>query len=380
MTPNEIRELFRSHFGAEPEVVSVGPGRINLIGEHTDYNDGFVFPAAIDRVTYVAAALTEGRSNLFSERAKEGEPFNTESVQPGELTGWARYPAGMAWALRESGYHVRDLRAVVWSNIPFGSGVSSSAALEMAFGVIWRKLDGLDVSLPQLALIAKLCENRFVGVNSGIMDQMASAMGRQGQAMFLDTRSLEIEYAPVPGDLAIVLCDTKKERAHTTSAYNERRAQCEQAAKLLGVPALRDAGIEDLEAARDRIEDVIYRRAKHVITENDRARRFKQALDAGDRKAVGELMRASHESLRDDYEVSCAELDWMAEAAWNAPGCVGARMTGGGFGGACVALVEAGLVERFVQQTLSSFVAAGGLKEAEAMPCRPVQGAHVIES
>lgn len=379
MTANEIRDLFWQRFGAEPALVAVAPGRINLIGEHTDYNEGFVFPAAIDRLTFVAASpSTTGNTRLYSVQKDLGEPFEANRVEPGELKSWATYPAGMAWALRRSGHPVSDLHGVVSSNIPMGSGVSSSAAIEMAFGVVWRALGDLKISMPELAQIGKLCENMFVGVNSGIMDQMASAMGRDGQAMFLDTRDLSIDYAPIPPDLAIVLCDTKKQRALTDSAYNERRSQCEEACRILGVRALRDATLDDLERHRAQMPEVVYRRAKHVVTEDDRSHRFKSALETGDRRAIGDLMRASHESLRDDYEVSCPELDWMAEAAWNAPGCVGARMTGAGFGGACVALVEDRAVESFSQATLKAFRAAGGRGDAEAMPCRAVRGAHVI--
>jgi galactokinase len=267
---------------------------------------------------------------------------------------------------------------VVVSNIPMGSGVSSSAAIELAFGVIWRQLAKLDIPQPELAQIGKTCENEFVGVNSGIMDQMACAMGKEGQAMFLDTRSLEIQYAPIPKGLIMVLCDTKKERALSGSAYNERRSQCEEASKVLGVKALRDATMEDLNRKKGELEEVVYRRAKHVITEDDRAQRFKDALSRDDRPAIGKLMRESHESLRDDYEVSCKELDWMAEAAWKAPGVVGARMTGAGFGGACIALVEEDRVNEFIGATLDAYKASGGKPEAEAIPCKASNGAHVL--
>lgn len=377
MSPEEIRQRFVEKFGHEPEVVAVAPGRINLIGEHTDYNDGFVFPVAIDRQAWIAASPAPGSSQVWSSEVGDAAPFDLGRVGPGEIKDWGKYPAGMGWAIRASGRYAGNVQAVMSSNIPMGSGVSSSAAVEMAFGQVWNKLGDLGISNADLAGLGKVCENRFVGVNSGIMDQMASAMGRDGQAMFLDTRSLQIDYAPVPAGLSVVLCDTKKPRALTDSAYNERRSQCEEAAKVLGVPALRDATLKELEAKKDVLPEVVYRRAKHVITENDRCVRFRDSLAAGDLASIGELMKGSHVSLRDDYEVSCVELDRMAEAAWAAPGCVGARMTGAGFGGACVALVKTEDVDAFVAATLAAYDAATGLG-GEAMACSIVEGARVL--
>ncbi len=378
MSPAEIRETFAKRFGRPPTVVAVAPGRINLIGEHTDYNDGFVFPVAIDRQTWIAVGPSEGSTQAFSTELGDAAPFDLATVAPGTIEDWGKYPAGMGWALRQEGRYAGNVEAAVSSTIPMGSGVSSSAALEMAFGQVWNRLGDLGIENPDLARLGKVCENRFVGVNSGIMDQMASAMGHANRAMFLDTRSLEIEYAPVPEGLSVVLCDTKKPRALTDSAYNERRSQCEAAAKVLGVKALRDATLADLEAKRDSMDDVTYRRARHVISENERCVRFKDALAQGDLTTVGVLMNASHASLRDDYEVSCPELDRMAEAAWNAPGCVGARMTGAGFGGACVALVHTPQVDEFVKATLQDYDAATGLG-GEAMACSIVDGARILE-
>ncbi len=377
MPSEQIASLFRQRFGFEPTVIAIAPGRVNLIGEHTDYNDGFVFPAAIDRVTVLAAAPTDGETELWSAQVNEGELFDAANIEPKQLNGWAKYPAGMAWALRQDGRSPVNLRAVVSSTIPMGSGVSSSAALEMAFGVTWNHLNSMGYSNSDLAKLGKVCENQFVGVNSGIMDQMASAMGHENRAMFLDTRSLEIEYASISSNLRIVLCDTKKERALTTSAYNERRSQCEEAAAIMGVKALRDATISMLDEHKDKLSEVTYRRAKHVITENDRCVAFKAALEANDLELIGELMKASHVSLQYDYEVSCDELDKMAEAAWDAPGCVGARMTGAGFGGACVALVDKDQVADFESATLAGYKKLTG-KVGEAMVCGVVEGARVL--
>ena len=317
------------------------------------------------------------RHGFYSRQAGEGEAFEVENVAPGIMRSWARYPAGVAWALRERGGQVPNIEAYVDSEIPMGSGVSSSAAIELAFGVVWNTLAQLGLSREELAKVGQYCENRFVGVNCGIMDQMASAMGKAGQAMFLDIRSLSIEYAPIPATCSLVLCDTKKPRALTDSAYNERRSQCEEASRLLGVEWLRDADMEGLEAARGKMTDVVYRRARHVVTENARCLAFKVALDQGDLPEIGCLIRASHVSLRDDYEVSCLELDIMADAAMAAPGCVGARMMGGGFGGACIAVVESDLVDEFKSATLRSYDQATGLG-GELLVCHAVDGAHTF--
>ena len=282
----------------------------------------------------------------------------------------------MAWSLRGVG-DLSNLNAVLNSNIPIGSGVSSSAALEMAFGVAWRQIDGLSLTGPELAKRGQICENQFVGVNSGIMDQMASAMGKSGQAMFLDTRSLEIEYAPIPDQLAIVLCDTNTPRTLAGSAYNVRRAECETACEVMQVNKLRDADLGRLESSREKMDTVVYRRAKHVITENDRCLAFKAALHESNVSLIGKLMHDSHESLRVDYEVSCPELDAMAEAAWRAPGCVGARMTGAGFGGACVALVISDQAESFVSSTLEWFESKIG-RPGSAMVCNVSHGARIV--
>lgn len=379
MSLAEIGALFTAHYGEEPAVITTAPGRINLIGEHTDYNDGFVFPAAIDRGLYLAARVVDGPSEMTSRQLLAGQTFDTMKVAPGDLDSWSKYPAGMAWVLRENGFAPKNLQAYVDSDVPVGSGVSSSAAIEMAFGVAWDSVGGFGISNKEMALFGQRCENAFVGVNSGIMDQMASAMGRDGMAMFLDTRTLEIEYAPVPAEISVVLCDTKKPRALTDSAYNERRSQCEEASRILGVGKLRDATMEMLLAARDQMSDVVFRRAKHVISENDRCVRFKQALDAGDLKLAGTLVRESHVSLRDDYEVSCTELDVMAEAAAGAPGCLGARMMGAGFGGACVALVYKDDVEEFIRITLDQYGRSTQLR-GEAMACQIVEGARLVQA
>ncbi len=378
MLAKEAVRLFEQRFGASPEVVAVAPGRINLIGEHTDYNDGFVCPAAIDRVVTVAARATPGYGELISEQLGHGEPFDANRVEIGQVGGWSKHPAGVAWALRDLGFEdLPNLQALVHSDLPVASGVSSSAALEVAFGSVWNRLGRLELEPLELAKVAQTAENRFVGVNCGIMDPAASALGRAGHALFLDTRTLEIRYAKIPDALRIVLCDTGTPRALAESGYNERRFQCETAAKAIGVSSLRDATLEMLQSHQDEMDGLAYLRAKHVITENGRCQGFVGALESGNALRIGTLMRASHESLRDDYEVSTPELDAMAEACWNAPGCIGARMTGAGFGGACVALVDDRALSEFLSFVRRQYRERAA-RDGQFDVCRATNGAEVF--
>jgi len=378
----QAKSGFAERFGGSPEAVVAAPGRVNLIGEHTDYNGGYVFPAAIDRFVVVAGRRTQGPSRLVSlePSAGEAEPFLAADLYRREVRGWAAYAAGVAWVLQQEGFEdVPDVEAVVASNVPMGSGVSSSAALELAFGKLYDALGRYQLSNRELALYGQRCENRFVGVNCGIMDQMASAMGVADSAIFLDTVTLEIDPCPLPQGISIVLCDTRKPRQLSTSQYNERRTQCEAAAKALGVELLRQATLEMLESAQESLDPVVFRRAWHVVTENARCLEFREALKAGDADLCGWLLRDSHLTLRDDYEVSCRELNVMSEAANAAPGCIGARMTGAGFGGACVALVRTEALGDFVNKASAEYVKRAG-REGAFLVCRAVDGARVVES
>jgi galactokinase len=374
----QVKKQFEVQFELPPDVLGVAPGRVNLIGEHTDYNDGFVFPAAIDRQAWIAARITTHDTTLYSTELGQGASFDVVTVKPGDVKDWSAYGAGIAWALREeTKRELPNLEIVIHSEVPIGSGISSSAALELAFAVVWNEAANLGIENKQLALIGQKCENKYVGVNSGIMDQMASAMGREDHAMFLDTRSLEITYARIPDELTIVLCDTGKPRALTDSAYNERRSQCEAASKALGVDKLRDATIERLEKRKSVMDPIIVKRARHVLSEDERCIRFVDALDRKKLDLIGKLMRQSHESLRDDYEVSSPELDAMAEAAWKADGCVGARMTGAGFGGACVALVRSDSVPNFIADTATIYKRATNLG-GNFIACKAAEGARIL--
>lgn len=375
MTSTDVAGAFHQRFGVSPSVVTQAPGRVNLIGEHTDTSEGFVFPTAIDRRVWVAARVVEGPSRLVSDRLGDAEPFDTRGEMPGD---WSRYAAGMAHVMAAwAGRPMPNLEAYVASDLPIGSGLSSSAAMEMAFGVLWQELLRLDLSGRQLARLGQQCEHEHIGVQCGVMDQMASALGRAGHAMFIDTRNLDLQYVPIPSTLAIVVCDTMKPRELSDSAYNERRRQTTEASEVLKAPTLRDATAEQIEAAREQLGEARYRRARHVLSENERCHRFVAALREAEIDQIYVLMRQSHESLRDDFEVSCPELDAMAEACWQAPGCIGARMTGAGFGGACVALVERGRTSAFREAVAAHYL----LHVADRMPrfliCEPTDGSAV---
>lgn len=344
---------FRARFGQEPEVVVRAPGRVNLLGGHTDYNQGFVLPVAVDRAAWVAAASTPGPTVTVRALDLDDEvDFPLDHLPRRGSGGWADYPKGVAWALRERGLELVGMQALLTSDVPVGAGLSSSAAIEVAFAYAWQLLSDFDLDSRELALTCQRAENEYVGVNCGIMDQMTSVLGRAGHALLLDCRTLEVKPMPLPQGVAIVVADTGVRRELAASEYNLRRAQCEEAvqrlaAHLPGLTALRDLTLADFERFQHHLPPVVRCRARHVVTENGRVLAAAEALPAGDVATVGQLMREAHTSLRDDYEVSSPELDRLAEAAWGMEGCWGARLTGAGFGGCVVALVDACAVERF---------------------------------
>lgn len=375
----EAVDLFVRTYGHQPVLAAIAPGRVNLIGEHTDYHGGFVFPAAIDRYVFVAASIVDAKSSLVSTLTNEPAAFEAGSGHKEGMPSWARYPAGVAWALgEETGIRLPNLEAAVHATLPVGSGLSSSAAIEMAFGTLWRLAGGLPVGDPQLALAGQRAENEFVGMNCGIMDQTASLFGVSGHAIFVDTRVPGKPIPePLPQGLSLVVCDTNVKHEHTGSGYNDRRRESEEAARILKVRLLRDADRALVDSKREELGDVCYRRAKHIVTENARVVDFRYALEAGDRERVGELMRASHASLRDDYEVSCPEADVMSDAANAHPACIGARMMGGGFGGACIALVESDQVEPFCDCCGATYQRSTGIA-GTFMTCQAVDGARAF--
>ena len=357
-----VVEAFRERVGRDPDGVWAAPGRVNLIGEHTDYNDGFVLPAAIDRLVLAAAGRRDGgRLRLWTLQAGPPADLELAEIGPGRVEGWAAYPAGVAWALGQAGVEVGGADLVVDGDVPAGAGLSSSAALECATATALADLHGAQLDRPALAGLARRAENEVVGVPSGAMDQMVSMLGRAGHALFLDTRSLETEQVPLPleaAEMCLVVIDTRAGHRLVDGAYADRRAACEAAAATLGVPALRDATLEQVEAAAERLGDPSFRRARHVVTENARVLEAVALLRAGELDRLGPLLAASHASLRDDYEVSSPELDTAVEAATGA-GAVGARMTGAGFGGSAIALVAVEGAGRVGDRARDAFAAAG---------------------
>jgi galactokinase len=374
MTP-DLAKRFEAEFGEPPEWEASAPGRVNLIGEHTDYNQGWVFPAAIDRRTRVLARRSDRASRVRSLQMREVAEFHVESPDSGEAPRWSEFIRGIAWAAStHCGHTVSNVSALVDSDVPLGSGLSSSAALEMAFACLWNQMDDLGLSATELAWLGPIASEKFTGVRCGVMDQWAAVAGRAAHALLVDTRDLATKYVPFPGEWTLLVCHTGRNRELANSAYNLRREECEQAAALLGVAALRDVAPPELESARTRLPDVLFRRARHVVTENARCIEFGLALEARDGPTVGRLMTESHESLRSDYEVSGPELDLMAELCRLQPGCIGARMTGAGFGGACVAIFEAPRDVGLYKGIAAAYRARCGL-EASIWTCAPGAGA-----
>ncbi|MEO7453267.1 MAG: galactokinase [Fimbriimonadales bacterium] len=347
-------ERWAARFDGPPTVVSQAPGRVNLIGEHTDYNEGLVLPAAID-LNVVLLGREADEDDFVSVQVPDSIDYRGP--------GWRRYAQACRAALEARGLKPPPIQAVVDSNLPGGSGLSSSAALELAFLACWNQVGGLGLSSFDLAEVAWQAETEFVGVKVGRMDQMASSMGVEGSALFIDMRTLESRPCRLPDGVEIVILDTRKPRALAASKYNERVEECARAAAAIGVPSLRDASLEALEGARlAGLDDVGYRRARHVVTENGRVIALLDALDANNRRQIGRLLAESHESLRGDYEVTVPELDDMVRSARMAPGCIGARMTGAGFGGCCVALIETGSFQDFKAATTGSYDMYGYVK------------------
>ena len=369
----EIERRFTEMFGSSPTYIVRAPGRVNLIGEHTDYNDGFVFPAAIERDVLIAAAPRSDRQvRAYALNFNQSSTFTLEGVQPATdgRERWSNYLRAMAWVFQEEGLRTQGMNCVALGDVPLGAGLSSSAAMLVAGGLAFAAGAGETVEGVRLALLAQKAEREFVGVNVGIMDQFISALGQKDHALLIDTRSLTYEAVPLPhSGVSIVIADTNKKRGLVDSEYNTRRAECEKAVEILkeflpSITALRDVSVEDFEKYADRLPEVIRRRARHVITEDDRTLQSVTALKAGDITRFGELMNASHESLKNDYQVSCKELDAMVAAARSVEGVYGARMTGAGFGGCTVSLVRDEAVETFQRDVPARYKQATGLNAA----------------
>ncbi|HET6979513.1 MAG TPA: galactokinase [Pyrinomonadaceae bacterium] len=359
------------------------PGRVNLIGEHTDYNDGFVMPAALDFSTWVKISpLEERKLKIFSENFEEEVEIDLDDRNLSARDHWSDYPVGVAVVLERAGYRLRGARLQIRGEVPIGSGLSSSAAIEVAVICALVANSELKIDPRELALLCQRAENEFVGARVGIMDQFISLFGQANKALLLDCRSLEFRLLPLPDNVRLLICNTMVKHALASSAYNERRAQCEAGVKHLAkflpeVEALRDVTLAQLEEHADELDEVVYRRCRHVITENARVLSAGNALERGDLEGFGHLMAASHRSLRDDYEVSCAELDLMVELARDVAGVYGARMTGGGFGGCTVNLVAESSVEEFKELASREYERITSLR-SEIYVCTAAAGAEEV--
>lgn len=366
---SRVIQKFTDQYGVAPAAVSRAPGRVNLIGEHTDYNEGFVMPMAIERAAYVALrprtdSLVKIRSLDFNEAGEFDLGSLPETAEPVKREGWLEYVRGVAWALRSAGYPLQGWEGVCAGDVPIGAGLSSSAALELAVARAFAFSTGFPWDAKAIALLCQKAENQWVGVNTGIMDQMISAVGQAGRAVLIDCRSLDLAPAPLPEGTVVVILDTATRRELVTSAYNERRAQCEAAAAHFGVRVLRDVTLDQLNAAQAALDPVVFRRARHIVSENARTVEAKHAMDAGDAAELGRLMRGSHASLRDDFEVTNAALNAIVAIADAQPGCFGARMTGAGFGGCAVALVREDAAQAFSEAVSAAYMAETGLNPA----------------
>lgn len=386
---NKLLGKFYEIFGREGEVHSYfAPGRVNLIGEHTDYNGGHVFPCALSIGTYgLARKREDNKLRFYSANFEKLGVIETslEDLVPSEKAGWTNYPKGVMWTFEKRGFKLPcGVDFFIYGNIPNGSGLSSSASLEVLTGLMLREEYGFDaLSMQDLAIIGQYSENNFNGMNCGIMDQFASAMGKKDCAIFLDTSTLNFEYAPVKlPNAKIVITNSKVKHSLVSSAYNDRRKECETALKdlqtALDIKALGDLTEEEFEANKNLIKsDVCRKRAKHAVYENQRTVKAVQALKDNNVEEFGRLMNASHVSLRDDYEVSCKEIDILVDLAWATPGVIGSRITGGGFGGCTVSIVENDAVDNFIEMIGKDYKEKVG-HEAEFYVVEIGDGAHVL--
>lgn len=383
VTPEKVRQQFAEHMGRPPALVARGPGRVNLIGEHTDYNDGFVLPVAIDRAVFVAAAPRDDRLlRVWAAQFGEEMVLDLDQARPSAAEEWGVYVLGMAAVLERDGYRLRGTDLVIDGDVPTAAGLSSSAALENAVGTALAAAAGGDLPPLRLAQLGQQTEHEFAGVNSGIMDQMISALGQAHHALLIDCRSYDYRAIPMPSQVRIVVCDSKVSRGLAASAYNQRRAECDEAVRQLStvlpnIRALRDVTPEQLEQRQDLLSPVVLRRARHVVTENARTLEAAERLAAGDLDRFGVLMNESHRSLRDDYEVSSPQLDLLVATAQAVPGVYGARLTGAGFGGCTVSLVAPAAVEQMVEAVTAAYQNGFG-RAPDVYVCTASDGARVL--
>ncbi len=377
---SRIRRVFEATFGRAPDTVWAAPGRVNIIGEHTDYNDGLALPTALPQTTVAAVARRGDDVVRVADVHLDDPPITIADVRPGTVEGWATYPAGVVWALRDGGHAVRGFDILIDGTVPVGSGLSSSAALECSVAGAVDELAGLDIDRSDLARIAQHAENDFAGAPTGIMDQSASLLCTEGNALLLDCRDLSTRQIPfdlAAAGLALLVIDTRAPHSHVGGEYSARRRSCERAAAALRVRALRDLTPGDLDGGGVRgLDEVTRRRVRHVVTEISRVEQTVARLEKGAVRQIGPLLTASHISLRDDYEVTIPQLDTAVEAAL-AAGALGARMTGGGFGGCAIALVPADAMDR-VQQSVQEVFAAKGFGAPGFLVAPPSAGARKL--
>ncbi|MCU0466291.1 MAG: galactokinase [Anaerolineae bacterium] len=373
-----VHQAFVQRFGAPPTHIVRAPGRVNLIGEHTDYNDGFVLPMAIDRAAWVALRPTNSRRvHLHFIDFDQSAEFDLDQLTRVDNAP-VEYVKGVAAVLQSVDLTLSGWEGVIQGDIPIGAGLSSSAALEMAAIRAFEAVSGFTWDAPRMAKLGQRVENEWLGLQTGIMDQMISAAGQSGHALLIDCRSLDLKPAPLPPGTVAVVMDTSTRRQLVHGKYNERRQQCEAAAAHFGVKMLRDVSVEQFEADSDALDDLTRRRARHVVTENARTLAAYDAMQQGDPRILGALMEASHESLRDDFEVSTDALNAIVTAAQRHPACYGARMTGAGFGGCAVALVMADKAESFAQFVEQMYTQQTGLTPALYV-CQASEGASIEE-
>ena len=380
----DLTNAFEIHYGRRPRWIAVAPGRVNVIGEHTDYNDGFVLPMAIERYAIMAAdpGTTPGTVALFDTQFKESATVDVTGPVTKGQPKWSNYIRGVLAGFQGRGVAIPALDVAFISTVPLGGGLSSSAALEVCTATLMEAVTGKTIDPVEKALIAQKAEHDFAGVPCGIMDQFISALGREGHLLLLDCRTRKTELVPMSDPtVALLVINTNVKHELGSGEYAQRRAQCEEAAKILGVASLRDATPDQLEKARGKMSDVVYRRARHVIGEIERTVHAAEGIRQSNWPTVGQFMYASHAALRDDYEVSCEELDVVVEIAEDigfSGGIYGCRMTGGGFGGCCVALVKANCVDAITKKIAADYQAKTGI-EAAIFSSRPAAGAMIVK-
>ena len=362
---NFVKHRFYDEFGEDPSYIVRSPGRVNLIGEHTDYNDGYVLPMAIDRAAWIALRPRADNQVLaISTDFNQRRQFALDRLPRPAEVAWIDYLIGVAWALQERGCAPRGWEGVVSGDVPIASGLSSSAALELATARAFYAVSDFQWDAAAMAKVSMAAENDWLGIKTGIMDPMISAAGIENRALLIDCRSLETYSAPLPPRTAVIIMDTGTRRGLVDSEYNQRREQCETAARCFGLPALRDIDVTTFNRRAAELEPLIRKRARHVVYENDRTLRAREAMNAGDAAALGQLMNESHISLRDDFDVSSQALDIIVSCASAEAACYGARMTGAGFGGCAVALVKADSAADFVNSVRKCYTAATKLTPA----------------